>query len=268
MGPGILNNDLLRWTLITSLVFHLFIVLGISFVMPDPSQRSVFGPPLKITLISDPSEFKPLDTEVLAQANSLGDEQVPSELVAQALSEENKENLSKNAQNLEESDHFLDDVLGDSPMANNESFQPPEVSRDQLKQDINLAYLNAQSVPREKYVSSRTRESKYAAYIEKWRLLVERVGNLNYPEAAKEQQLEGSLVLDAAILANGEVGKVRILQSSGSKLLDDAAARIVHIAAPFDRFPDDIAADVDTLHIVRTWEFGRGRIVSRNFGEN
>jgi len=123
--------------------------------------------------------------------------------------------------------------------------------------------MNAQSKPREKYVSTRSRESKYAAYIEKWRILVERVGNLNYPEAAKQQQLKGSLVLDVAINAQGNIETVSVLQSSGIKILDDAAERIVHIAAPFDRFPDEIRAEIDTLHIVRTWEFEHNKVTAR-----
>ena len=93
---------------------------------------------------------------------------------------------------------------------------------------------------------------------------MERVGNLNYPEAARQQKLEGSLVLDVSISSDGQVHKVRVLKTSEIKMLDDAAERIVHIAAPFDRFPDGFAREIDTLHIVRTWEFGHGRVVSRN----
>ena len=85
---------------------------------------------------------------------------------------------------------------------------------------------------------------------------------LNYPEQAKLQKLKGDLVLDVAISADGSISKIRILNSSGTKILDDAAERIVLIAAPFDRFPDSIKSEVDTLHIVRTWEFGQNKLKS------
>jgi protein TonB len=150
--------------------------------------------------------------------------------------------------------------------SNSANETPPQttLSRQQLADSINLAYLNAQSRPREAYATANSRQSKYAAYIEKWRLLVERVGNLNYPEAAKQQRLEGSLVLDVSINADGQIGRVRILKTSDIKILDDAAERIVHIAAPFDRFPESFSSEIDTLHIVRTWEFGQDKVVSRN----
>ena len=41
-------------------------------------------------------------------------------------------------------------------------------------------------------------------------------------------------------------------------MLDQAAIRIVRLAAPFDRFPDNIRSDTDILHITRTWTFTRG----------
>jgi protein TonB len=38
-------------------------------------------------------------------------------------------------------------------------------------------------------------------------------------------------------------------------LIDDAAVRIVHLAAPFAAFPSDIRADINIMHITRTWKF-------------
>ena len=224
------------------------------------------GPPLKITLVAGPSELAPEDTETLAQFSSDGTEDALSETppvqpdqVVQTASLDNPAG-----------DPEILDAQGSTqiPVSGENGAQENNLNRAELTEQINLAYLNSQAQPREKYVSARSRESQYAAYIEKWRLLVERVGNLNYPEAAKQQKIEGSLVLDVAILADGTVQKVRILSSSGHKILDDAAARIVHIAAPYDRFPDEIRQELDVLHIVRTWEFGQDRMVSRAVTEN
>ncbi|MCP4994410.1 MAG: energy transducer TonB [Gammaproteobacteria bacterium] len=109
--------------------------------------------------------------------------------------------------------------------------------------------------PRRKTISASTQEYRYANYMDAWRKKVERVGNLNYPDAAKRQRLYGSLVLHVAIRNDGTVKKVRILKSSGHKLLDDAAVRIVRLSAPFAPFPKEIRKEVDLLDIVRTWQF-------------
>ena len=98
---------------------------------------------------------------------------------------------------------------------------------------------------------------RFAQYVDNWRLKIERIGNLNYPSEAKARRLYGSLQLTVAIKADGEVESVEVNRSSGHKVLDQAAIRIVRLAAPFDRFPDNIRRDTDILHITRTWTFTR-----------
>jgi protein TonB len=109
--------------------------------------------------------------------------------------------------------------------------------------------------PRRTFISASTQEYKYAAYMEAWRAKVERVGNLNYPQEAQRQGLSGSLILDVALNPDGSVKKIIVRRSSGYKVLDDAAIRIVKLASPFAPFPDDIRKETDILHITRTWQF-------------
>lgn len=109
--------------------------------------------------------------------------------------------------------------------------------------------------PKRKWITAQTREYKYAAYMEAWRAKVERVGNLNYPDEARRRKLSGSLLLDVALKPNGTVLDITLRRSSGHKVLDDAAVRIVRLAAPFAPFPEAIRKDVDILHIERTWQF-------------
>ncbi|MCP4125970.1 MAG: TonB family protein, partial [Gammaproteobacteria bacterium] len=109
--------------------------------------------------------------------------------------------------------------------------------------------------PRRKTISANTQEYRYTNYMDAWRKKVERVGNLNYPDAAKRQLLFGGVVLHVAIRNDGTVNKIRILKSSGHKLLDDAAVRIVRLSAPFAPFPKEIRKEVDLLDIVRTVQF-------------
>jgi protein TonB len=110
--------------------------------------------------------------------------------------------------------------------------------------------------PRKKNIGVRADEYRFAQYVEDWRLKVERVGTLNYPEAAKGK-LYGSLVLSVSILADGNVQKIEINRSSGHKVLDDAARRIVQMASPYAAFPADIRRDTDIIEITRTWTFTR-----------
>ncbi len=109
--------------------------------------------------------------------------------------------------------------------------------------------------PRRKFISASTREYVYASYMEAWRVKVERIGNLNYPEEARRRKLSGSLVLDVALKADGSVVEYAIRTPSGSELLDEAAIRIVKLASPFSPFPQRIKDEADILHITRTWQF-------------
>lgn len=109
--------------------------------------------------------------------------------------------------------------------------------------------------PRHKAISASTKEYKYAAYLDAWRRKVERIGNLNYPDEARRKKLYGNLVLHVAVRADGSIKDIRILHSSGEKVLDQAAIRIVRLSAPFAPFPRDIRAETDILDITRTWQF-------------
>ena len=108
--------------------------------------------------------------------------------------------------------------------------------------------------PRKKFIGARVEEYRFAQYVEDWRQKIERIGNLNYPAAAKGR-LYGSLVLTVIIKADGELKHVEVSRSSGQALLDDAARRIVQLAAPYARFPESIRKDTDELEITRTWTF-------------
>lgn len=113
--------------------------------------------------------------------------------------------------------------------------------------------------PKHKFISASTQEYRYAAYMEAWRAKVERVGNLNYPEAARKRKLSGSLILDVALTPDGNIHEITVRRSSGQKILDDAAIRIVKLAAPFSPLPDGIRQETDILHITRTWQFLNNR---------
>ncbi len=108
--------------------------------------------------------------------------------------------------------------------------------------------------PRRKFIGATTKEVNYAAYLEAWRQKIERLGTINYPNNARGK-IYGSLMLSVAIRKNGSIEKVKVLRSSGHKILDEAALRIIKLGEPYARFPPDIAAETDIIEVNRWWKF-------------
>jgi protein TonB len=126
---------------------------------------------------------------------------------------------------------------------------------DRLEALISKQQDEYQKRPKKKFIGARTKEYRYALYVEAWRQKVEKIGNLNYPEAAKSLKLYGQLQMTVSIKADGTIDSIEINRSSGHKILDEAAKRIVELAAPYAKFPDDVRKEVDILGITRTWTF-------------
>ncbi len=119
---------------------------------------------------------------------------------------------------------------------------------------------SAERVARLDFASRASPE--FAYYLEAWRRKVERIGNLNYPAQARAEGLSGSLRLLVVIGADGTLTRVAVLESSGKAVLDDAAVRIVELAAPFAPFSPRMAEAVDAIEIERTWRFLNNRYSS------
>ena len=126
---------------------------------------------------------------------------------------------------------------------------------DRLEALISKQQDEYQKRPRRKFIGARAREYKYAMYVESWRQKVEKVGNLNYPEAAKNLKMYGQLQMTVSIKADGSIEAIELNRSSGHKVLDEAARHIVELGAPYARFPDDVSSEIDILSITRTWTF-------------
>jgi protein TonB len=112
--------------------------------------------------------------------------------------------------------------------------------------------------PKRRFVGARAMEYRFARYVEDWRLKVERIGNLNYPEVARTRKLYGSLLLTVGIRADGSLDSIAVDRTSGQKILDLAATKIVEMASPYAPFPPNIGRDTDILYITRTWTFAPG----------
>jgi protein TonB len=271
------SNDRKLWLAIgASLLFHASL-LSLHFNFPDAS-RAFQDRALDIILVNSKSAKKPTGAQALAQANLDGggntDENrraktpLPPSVKQQTGAE--LEQSQRRVQQLEAQQQRLlaqtRSKTSVAPMPDKEAQPEPTPGlsgRDLAQSALAMARLEAEisknideynKRPRKKNIGTRTDEYRFAQYVEDWRLKVERVGTLNYPEAARGK-LYGTLVLTVTIKSDGAVDKVEINRSSGHKILDDAARRIVAMAGPYAAFPPDIRRDTDILEITRSWNF-------------
>ena len=126
---------------------------------------------------------------------------------------------------------------------------------DKLEALISKQQDEYQKRPKRKFIGARAKEYRYALYVEAWRQKVEKIGNLNYPEAAKNLKMYGQLQMTVSIKADGSIEAIELNRSSGHKVLDEAAKHIVELGAPYAKFPDDVKKEIDILSITRTWTF-------------
>ena len=263
-----------------SVSIHLFLILAVGAKLFDPKN---FMPPhnaMDVVLVNAKSANKPTKADALAQANLDGggntDEKrrakTPLPAVDQTAAKNEKMAEQRVKQLEQEMKTLMTQAKSSAKILQGEVSQQPSgapkplSSVELLQQSMEIQRLEAelakeqeayQQRPKRKFVGGRTTEYRFAQFVDNWRLKIERVGNLNYPEEAKRTGLQGQLQLTVAIKANGEVEDIKVERSSGSKTLDQAAKRIVMLSAPFDKFPDNIKRDTDVLHITRTWIFGR-----------
>ena len=263
-----------------SVAIHLFFLLAVGAKMFDPKN---FTPPhnaMDVVLVNAKSANKPTKADALAQANLDGggntDEKrrakTPLPALDQTAAKNEKLAQQRVTQLEQEVKTLMTQATSSAKILQGEINQQPSgapkplSASELLQQSMEIQRLEAelareheayQQRPKRKFVGGRTTEYRFAKFVENWRLKIERVGNLNYPEEAKRTGLQGQLQLTVAIKSNGEVEDIKVERSSGNKTLDQAAKRIVMLSAPFDRFPESFARDTDVLHITRTWIFGR-----------
>lgn len=158
-------------------------------------------------------------------------------------------------QNAASADPELGDQKAVTKSFNRADLIAASIEIDRLEAQIAKQQDEYQKRPKRRFIGARTKEASDAMYLEAWRQKVERIGNLNYPEAARNQKLYGQLRMTVSIKADGSIEKIEIDKSSGSKVLDEAAKNIVNLAAPYAKFTDEMKKNTDILGITRTWTF-------------
>lgn len=272
--------DRLTFTVVLALLLHALLLFGIRFVPPKAQAATS----LEVTLVPAQSAQAPEQADFVAQADQQGS---GSELTAQLLSTRERTPLpgqadAKRRKAEREALPLTPEALMVSSIISPEKqFTPqptaptPTVTKARAaeddapsQRDSEIAALEARlSASRQAYAKRPRVETitavsakadAWAAYLEAFRIKIEAVGNANYPVEARAGQLEGQVRLLVALLPNGRVQRIDVLQSSGLKVLDTAARASVRDAQPFAAFPPAQQGQVDVLQIIRTWRFSGG----------
>ncbi len=261
-----------------SIVFHV-VLLSVHFTFPDALRRGK-ETALEVVLVNAKSARKPVEAQAKAQANLDGggntdeNRRAKSPLPASARVHEGDSlvETQRRVQELELQQQKLMTQAKSKRSLQVES-KPSEAQPEQAtasgldlaQSALAIARMEAQIArqieeynkrPRRKEIGARAEKAVEAQYLEDWRQKVERVGNLNYPEAAKGR-LYGNLLLYVSIKSDGSLENVEIRRSSGHRILDEAAMRVVRIAAPYGAFPAELRGQTDIIGFARTWVFTR-----------
>lgn len=276
------HNRLLGYALGISIVVH-GILLAIHFKIPDRLLRQQADSPLEVVLVNAKSRERPVHGEVLAQANldrggnvdearhaktplPVTEPRRPGRDLADAQKQVRE--LEARQQQLLAKAREAHATVSPQPAPSQQTeAAPPQPSGRDLA-DLSLAAMRLQAQidrqiehyqkrPRKKFIGASATEYRFAQYEEDWRAKIERWGTVNYPAEARGK-VYGNLRLTVTLRPDGTVAAIDLDRSSGLKVLDNAAFKIVRMASPFAPFPPDIRRDTDLLVITRTWFFGQG----------
>ncbi|MCK9990303.1 MAG: TonB family protein [Rugosibacter sp.] len=273
------QQRILMWALGISLLLHAGL-LAVRFKLPDALPKATERA-LDVILVNSKSRHKPDKAQARAQAaldgggtlaedrraktplppspqTRTGDDLMAAQQRVAALEAQTQQLLSQVTRTRQAARPEMPKtpVLPAEPVLSGADLANHALAIARIEGEIAQRMEAYNQRPRKKFIGARVDEYRFAQYVEDWRQKVERVGNLNYPSAARGR-LYGSLVLTAVIKSDGSLERVEVNRSSGQKVLDQAAARIVKLAAPYAAFPADISRDTDVIEITRTWTFTR-----------
>jgi len=285
MAVAITPRDRLSFALFLAISIHAAVILGVGFVWNAQRERA---PAIEITLAQHDDKTAPEKADFLAQSNQQGsgdDTEVRERTTREeaAFHEDVYRDVSADVTPREAQDATDPFAVVTTRVARDEQASTTPVERETPAPDtpqhrpvLNLSpdiasiearidteeQMRARGPRIRRLTSVSARATVDAYYLQSWTRKVEAVGNLNYPDQARRDHLYGSLRLLVSITPDGGLKDVRVLDSSGHKVLDDAAVRIVKLAAPFAPFPEAMRADTDVLEIIRTWQFRKNRYSS------
>lgn len=268
--------DKLYSTLLFTATLHIFIILGIGFILPSPVASKTVAGKGAVTL-DKADDREPINSALLAnrfnQGNAeknelsktkgkvgigpldlvtVNDNYTPS-AVGISASTENKEILYQKKLDVT---YYHSTKMNDvSKDMSNQTFS--DYKFDLAKGNLSLSFsrLDQSRLKNSKIISSSTTYHPAASYMSVWVQRIENIGNANYPQLALKKNITGKLIVLVEIFKDGTVRKVQIMDSSEHQLLDQSALQTIRLASPFEPFNKALAETTDTLEIIRTFSF-------------
>ncbi|MGB9149862.1 MAG: TonB family protein [Burkholderiales bacterium] len=278
-------NQALRNAVIVSLLVHAAIIFGLKFKMPDVKEIKMPPKAIEVVLVNSKSKIKPTKADTLAQANLDGGGNTDAKVRAKSNLPSTKDSMEVIAQDESQAQQrvreleaqtktLMTQLRSKKAITQNDELKPDKKAQTdisgvlattlktsqleaQLEAQIAKELKAYQQRPKRTFIGARAQEYRFAAYVEDWREKIEKVGTENFPDAAKQRKLYGQLQMTVGIKSDGSIESIEMNKSSGHRILDAAAERILQLASPFKPFPPEIRKDTDVLHITRTWTFTR-----------
>jgi protein TonB len=271
--------DRLPPMLFLAALIHGILIIGITFnaVQGGETPDAIS---LEVTIVADPDQKidRPDEAVYLAQASQQGagntHEQIrPSAPLQSAvpidnMGEESGESLTRSSSLDESADQLLttrsdtERTIADLPRDIPSSHESAAISLESgMEQTLPLPNEGKANLLihdrnlRQLVTSVDTKESDVAGYLQRWKTKIETIGVKYFPEKGAMQGMTGSPTLEVTISASGQLTEAVVRQSSGSRIVDQAALNILRRAAPFDPFPEAIRVDYDELRFAYKWQF-------------
>jgi periplasmic protein TonB len=221
-----------------------------------PPPQEIVPDPIPIEIpIPEPPKPEPEIVDVVETPPVVEKPVESKKMVTQAKAERKVAVVEEPEDSLEK----IKDVLLETkaPLSARDLIMQAKTEISRLEDQLDQSRKALSKRPKKRRISSRTKEYAGAAYHDAWRRKVERIGNLNYPLEAKQKRINGSLMLSVDINPDGSVPPdgIVVSRSSGHKILDDAAIKIVRLAAPYAEIPKNVLQGYDMITIIRTWKF-------------
>lgn len=275
-------SDRLLTTIFLALLLHAIIILGVTFSAPETAGDG--GPPaLEVILVNEraPQAADNPAAPYLAQrsqhgsGNSAKDERalIPksSQLDLDRMGAASGDGLTAQAAVAGQGDQEM--ITTRRPAVRIQYYAAAQAAQDtpqlplllEKKPDLGMTpnddgvALRLRGTTQDQlWISADTRASDLAVYLDAWRRKVERVGTMNFPDAARREKLSGTPVVEVTVAADGSLTEAVVRRSSGHPEIDEAAIRILRLAAPFDQFPRELAVAHDEMRIAYEWQFLNG----------
>lgn len=278
-----LRSSLLTKTVPVAVIMHAVIIFGLGFGLHSTASRKD-ATLLDISIVNTHVDKSPDKVDFIAQANQeasgstdiknrprsmmASDNMIAPDEISPLESTKSTPNkppvlhpllLTTKGETFKRSPKIEEQP--DEPEPTTDAKEVTDETREEARLVSELAKDEADysKMPKTRFLNSTNAKSAVeAAYIDAWAKKIERVGTNNFPKEAIRLGTSGTLIINATLNQQGKITEAKVKLSSGSRILDNSALRIIKIASPFRALPKKVLEQYDQLQITRTFIFDTG----------